>query len=335
LNKHGRYVEHARNDGAGALKGIQPPRLSLNGNAHAGDRSMLTAVTHMLLRRTVKRWFAAEPSVPVIRRKLNRFVGSIDPMPRAYCANPAGEAGGAQLTMIQPRRKPPAAQAPLLLYFHGGGYIVGGLSSHGAFCARLARAIGGRVLFADYRLAPEHPFPAALEDGLAALRRARELAPGRLLIGGDSAGGGLALAVVQAALAQSAAVPERLILLSPWTDLTLSGASMVRNAATDSLLSTKILTRMRASYLGGHEPADRRASPLFDPNTHLPPVLLIYSGSEVLRDDSTRLAENLRLGGTQVQAHAYAGTPHVFPLFRTVPAAGKALKNIAQFTGGA
>ena len=308
------------------------PKMATGGTQpHAKYPAMLTALTLLLLRRTVKHWFAQEPSIPVIRRKLNRFVGTIDAMPRGWRATPAGEANGAKLYLIAPKRHVPPPDAPLVLYFHGGGYIVGGLATHGAFCARLARTVGGRVLFADYRLAPEHPFPAALEDGLASLRQASTLAQGPLYIAGDSAGGGLALAVVQAAIARDMPLPQELILISPWTDLTLSGASMVRNAATDSLLSTKILTRMRAAYLAGHEPADRRASPLFDPNTHLPPVLLIYSGSEVLRDDSTRLAENLRLGGTSVVTSAYRGKPHVFPLFKAVPGAGRALKEIGSF----
>ena len=292
---------------------------------------MLTAVTHALLRRTVKRWFAQEPSVPEIRRKLDGFVTSIDSMARSYHAVEAGHAGGAQLFMIEPKRRPPGPESPLVLYFHGGGYIVGGLASHGAFCARLAQKIGGRVLFADYRLAPEHPFPAAIEDGIAAFQHATELAHGKLILAGDSAGGGLALATAQAATAQGLKLPDKLILLSPWVDLTLSGGSMVSNAATDSLLNTKILTRMRGLYMGKHEPADRRASPLFDPNTHLPPVLLIYSASEVLRDDSTRLAENLRMGGTQVATHAFPGKPHVFPLFWAVPGASRALKYMGEF----
>jgi acetyl esterase/lipase len=297
---------------------------------------VLTAITQLLLRRTVRKWFDSEPDVKVIRRKLDRFVGSTDGMARGWHAVPDGAAGGGQLHLIVREGLP--ADAPLILYFHGGGYIVGGLASHGAFCSRLGQAVGGRVLFADYRLAPEHHFPAALEDGIAALRHAGATASGRLFIAGDSAGGGLALAVAQAAVAQQGAegvrVPDGLILISPWTDLTLSGASMVENAATDAMLSMKILTRMRAAYLGPQEPADRRASPLFDPNTHLPPTLLIYSDSEVLRDDSTRLAENLRLGGTAVTERAYRGKPHVFPLFWSVPGAGRAVRDIEEFVGG-
>jgi acetyl esterase/lipase len=296
---------------------------------------VLTAITHALLRRTVRRWFESEPDYPTLRGKLNRFVGMLDAMPGGWQAAPVGTAAGATLYAIQPQANPPPDTAPLVLYFHGGGYIAGGLPTHGAFCARLAKSIGGRVLFAYYRLAPEHPFPAAVDDGIAALRHAGMLAKGPLFIAGDSAGGGLALAVTQYAIAHAAEeslrVPDGLVLLSPWTDLTLSGASMVSNGASDSMLSMKILARMRAAYLAAQEPADRRASPIFDPNTHLPPTMLVYSATEVLRDDATRLADNLRLGGTPVTESVYPGKPHVFPLFWAVPGAGAALREMADF----
>ena len=284
----------------------------------------------MLLRRTVRRWFDLEPDVAIVRRKLDAFIGRIDALPGGYSAAPVGQAGGATLYAIAAERGV-APDAPLTLYFHGGGYIVGSLASHAAFCARLARQTGGTVLFADYRLAPEHRFPMAFEDGVAALQEASLRARGRLFVAGDSAGGGLALAVAQAAVTLGIRQPDGLILISPWADLTLSGQSMVANAASDAMLSTKILIRMRAAYLDDNDPADRRASPLFDPNIRLPPVLLIYSTSEVLRDDSTRLAAQLRRGGTEVVEMPFHGMPHVFPLFRILPAAGRALKEVGKF----
>jgi len=298
---------------------------------------VLTALTNALLRRTVRRWFESEPDIAVLRAKLTRFVTTLDSLPGSAKVTPAGNAGGAPLHLIGPARDAAPGDGPLILYFHGGGYIVGGLPSYAAFCARLAQASGGRVLFADYRLAPENPFPTAVEDGLAALRHAATVANGPLFIAGDSAGGGLALAITQAAARGTDEVlrkPDGLILISPWTDLTLSGPSMVSNAATDAMLNTKILARMRSLYLGSQEPADRRASPLFDPNTHLPPTLLIYSTTEVLRDDATRLAANLRLGGTHVTDSPYAGKPHVFPLFKAVPGAGRAVREIGAFVKG-
>jgi acetyl esterase/lipase len=310
--------------------GCQSRPEPFGGRHEARERTVLTAATNMLLRRTVRRWFDLEPDVATVRRKLDAFIGRIDALPHGYSAAPVGQAGGATLHLIAPARGL-AADAPLTLYFHGGGYIVGSPASHAAFCARLARQTGGSVLFADYRLAPEHPFPAAFEDGVAALRDAAARAGGRLFIAGDSAGGGLALAVAQAAVAQGLRQPDGLILISPWADLTLSGPSIVANAATDALLSTKILIRMRSAYLGSHDPADRRASPLFDPNIRLPPVLLIYSLAEVLRDDAIRVAAQLRRGGTRVVEAPFKGMPHVFPLFRVLPAARRALREIGKF----
>ena len=312
--EYGEGVEHARHH-----------------HGFGNTPQMITALTHMILRRTVKRWFNTDTDVTETRRKLAAFIARTDRLQRGWAVTPAGTAGGATLHMLAPK-KPPPADAPLIVYFHGGGYIVGGLASHAPFCARLGRAVGGRVLFVEYRLAPEHPFPAAFEDGVAAWAEAVRLASGQIVLAGDSAGGGLALAVAQAAIAQGTRPPDRLILLSPWADLTLSGESMSANAATDSMLSMKILARMRNLYLGAREPGDRRDSPLFDANVKLPPVLLIYSQSEVLRDDSTRLAKKLRVGGTAVSATAFNGAPHVFVILPLLPSAWKALRQIKAFS---
>jgi monoterpene epsilon-lactone hydrolase len=305
---------------------------------------MLTRLTHFILRRTVKRWFDSDTDVRETRRKLDAFIGRTDRLRRGWVVTAQGAATGAAqeaagpqqagsgLHMIAPKQGV-AEDAPLIVYLHGGGYMVGGLASHAAFCSRLGHALGGRVLFVDYRLAPEHPFPAAFEDGVAAWQAAIGLAGGRLYIAGDSAGGGLALAVAQAALAGGLRAPDGLILLSPWTDLTLSGKSLSDNAATDSMLSRKILTKMRDLYLAGGEPGDRRDSPLFDANVKLPRTLVIYSQSEVLRDDSTRLAKKLRAGGTEVTAEVFEGVPHVFPLLTTVPAGKRALKKVRAWVG--
>jgi acetyl esterase/lipase len=291
---------------------------------------MLTAMTHFLLRRTVKKWFDTDTDPAATRRKIARFIGLTDRLPRGWSVTPV--AGQPRLHMIAPEAPLPP-EAPLTLYLHGGGYYVGGLATHAAFAARLGRASGGRVLFADYRLAPEHQFPAAFDDALDAWLKADGMAHGPLILAGDSAGGGLALAVCQAARHAHLREPGRLILLSPWLDMTLSGDSLSANAATDSMLSREILGKMRALYLGDQDPADRRASPLFDTLAPLPPTLVIYSQSEVLRDDATRLIERLRANGTAVTALPVADMPHVFPLFATLPAAGRALTAIAAFCG--
>jgi acetyl esterase/lipase len=289
---------------------------------------MMTRLTDIILRRTVRRWFETDKDVRQTREKLAQFIGRTDGIKRGWVVSAVEGAAG--LHVVQPKRALPA-DAPLVVYFHGGGYIVGGLGSHVPFCSRLGSALGARVLFADYRLAPEHPFPAAFQDGLAAWAHARGMAGGKVFLAGDSAGGGLALAVAQAVVAQGGRVADGLILFSPWADLTLSGKSLSANAATDAMLSMKILTRMRDLYLAGQEPGDKRDSPLFDANVKLPPVMVVYSESEVLRDDSTRLVKKLKLGGTDVTAMAVPGVPHVFPLFKTVPGGKRVLKRISAF----
>lgn len=294
---------------------------------------MITAILNLVLRRTVKRWFEHETRVPDLRTRVEEFIARSDRLQAGWVVEAVGQAGGAPLYRIAPSR-PPGAAGPLILYFHGGGYILGGLSTHAGFCARLGRALSGEVLFADYRLAPEHPFPMAWQDGVAAYQEAVLRAAGRpVLLAGDSAGGGLALAVAHEAMSLGVP-PAGLVLISPWVDLTLSGATMVSNAATDPMLSMKILTRMRGHYLQGAEPGDRRASPLFDIHNKLPPVLILYSATEVLASDATRLADKLRQGGTAVTIRAWKGQPHVFPLLRFSPAAGGAMREIARFVAG-
>jgi acetyl esterase/lipase len=292
---------------------------------------MLTSITHALLRRTVKRWFAEDAEVEDTRRKLDRLMAVTDWMPRGVITADLGHAGSASLYSIGAADLP--AKAPSIMYLHGGGYMVGGLTSHSAFCARLAQAVGGRVIFVDYRLAPEAPFPCAFQDCLGAWRMVADQQAGPMILAGDSAGGGLALAVAQAAIAEAARIPDRLILFSPWADMALSGESMISNAATDSVLSHDILSHMRDFYLQGHNIADPRTSPLLGSLRALPPTLIVCSDSEVLRDDSLRLADGMRGAGTPVTLLEIKGQPHVFPLFRSLPAAKKVLAAVGKFVG--
>lgn len=267
---------------------------------------MLTAATNLLLRTTVRRWFERD-DVPAMRRKLDRMQGLLD-------AAPAGEAVGPGLVRYG------AGDGPGVLYLHGGGYIVGGPASHGAFCARLSRAVGGPVVLVEYRLAPEAPYPAALEDAAAAWDAVA--ADGRRLwLAGDSAGGGLALALAQR-LATAERRPERVLLISPWLDFTLSGDSMSDCAARDAVLSAAILGRMRDCYAGGQV----LLSPLDGRVAGLPPVRIVCSSDEVLRDDSRRLAARVREAGGDVVLREWKRQPHIFPVFKLLPAAAPALR---------
>jgi acetyl esterase/lipase len=163
---------------------------------------------------------------------------------------------------------------PVVLYLHGGGYCIGSLDSHRSMLTHLAAAVGGQVLAVDYRLAPEHPFPAALDDACTAYRwvLTSGIAPGRLVVGGDSAGGGLALATLVALRDAGDPLPAAGVFLSPWADLTQTGATISEKAEIDPMVRVEDLDRWAAAYAGvGGDPGDRRLNPLFADLSGLPP----------------------------------------------------------------
>jgi len=289
--------------------------------------ALITPVVHKLLSSTIKDWFEFDEAVEDTRRKIDRMIGFTDPLPRGYAIKPAGTAGGATLQCIEPANLSLPIKA---IYFHGGGYICGGLKTHAAFCARLSKILDGAVIFVDYRLAPEHPFPAAYDDCCAAYAAIASQNP-NLIIAGDSAGGGIALAVTQFSATKKLSQPRALILFSPWLDMTLSGNTMQTNLLTDSMLSPEILTRMRGLYIGDHDWRDPRASPLHGELTGLPPTLIIASTTEVLRADSRRLKIEIDWLRGKVELLEYEDMPHVFVLLSILPVASRALREIPGF----
>jgi acetyl esterase/lipase len=228
----------------------------------------------------------------------------------------------------------PDAGGGVILYFHGGGYVLGLTAVHRAWLARLSQATGRRGLAVAYRLAPEHPFPAALDDALAAYRwlLAQDIAPEHILFGGDSAGGGLALALLVALRNAGEPLPAGAFCLSPWTDLALTGASMQANAAKDAILSADLLGRYAAAYVNGRTPTDPLISPLYADLTGLPPLLLQVGTEETLLDDSARFVEKAQQAGVAATLDCYKGLFHVFPLFDFLPESRQALARIARFS---
>ena len=221
-----------------------------------------------------------------------------------------------------------------MLYLHGGGYALGSASSHGELIARIAQASGLPVLALDYRLAPEHPFPAAHHDAMAAwhwLTTTRGLLPSHLTVAGDSAGGGLALALLLALRDDHQPLPRAAALLSPWTDLTLSGASMTDRADDDPVLSAGLLAHLADDYLAGQDAHHPLASPLHGDLTGLPPLLIQVGTAEILLSDSQRLADNARDQGVEVTLHVEQDAPHIFPSLTEVPAAHVATAQIGEF----
>ena len=199
----------------------------------------------------------------------------------------------------------------MLLWLHGGAYCLGSPRTHADMAGALARRAGTGALLPDYRLAPEHVFPAAVDDALAAWEalRAEGLPAGRIALGGDSAGGGLAFALLHLILAAGAPPPACVVAFSPWVDLTLAGASLRRLAWRDALLPARRLAEIRDQYLAGADPRDPRASPHLGRFRGAPPVLIQASRAEVLLDDARLMAARLAADGAPVTARPRAAPP--------------------------
>ncbi|MDZ7710682.1 MAG: alpha/beta hydrolase [Roseovarius sp.] len=218
--------------------------------------------------------------------------------------------------------------APLLLYFHGGGYVFGSSDTHRAMLGRLSMEAGLPACLPDYRLAPEHPFPAAMEDALA-VWRAVAARPGGVILGGDSAGGGLALALLGEILRQGLPPPKGLFAFSPLTDFTFSGESLRENAGADVVLPASRAKEIARLYLRDAAVEDPRASPLVADFTGAPPVWLTAGDTEILLDDTRRMAARLRAQGVAVTDEIVHDLPHVWPIFHNIlPEARASLRDL-------
>lgn len=223
-----------------------------------------------------------------------------------------------------------------ILYLHGGAYAVGSARAYRHFGGQIATRARAPVFVADYALAPERPFPAAVDDAEAAYRALADTGASRLAIVGDSAGGGLALVVASSMTraARKGVVPRPVatVALSPWTDLALTGESITTRAGNDPLLTRTALQAARQRYLGQHDAGDPLASPLYGDLTGLPPTMLHVGEDEILLDDARRYAERLDVAGSVGALHVWKGMVHVFPanlaLFR---AAREATDDVGAF----
>lgn len=213
-----------------------------------------------------------------------------------------------------------------LLFLHGGGYCLGSAQSHKPLVARMSKALGLEAVSLDYRLAPEHVFPCAVEDGAAALHAIQQESDGPVMISGDSAGGGLSLASLLRHRDAGRPMPQAAYLISPWSDLTASGESTQTRADADPMLKPRYLGRGAELYLDGADPRQPEASPLFADLSGLPPTLIQTGEAEILRDDSTRLAERMEAAGVAVRCQIWDALWHDFPLFAPIlPEADQAL----------
>jgi len=214
--------------------------------------------------------------------------------------------------------RPPAAEpGRVVLYLHGGGYVIGSPRSHRHLAAAIAGAAGASALLLDYRLAPEHPFPAAVEDATAAYRWLLEqaIAPARIVIAGDSAGGGLTVATLLALREARVPLPAAGVCISPWVDLSCSGASYGTKADVDPIVRRAGVEEMAQAYLGPTLPRTPLASPLFADLRGLPPLLIHVGSDEVLLDDAVQLAARARAAGVETTLEVYERMIHVWHWF--------------------
>lgn len=229
---------------------------------------------------------------------------------------------------------PQSDPSKVILYLHGGGYVLGSIETHRGLAARIAEATGTRSLLIDYRLAPETPFPGAVEDATTAYLFLRNLGfrPDQIAIGGDSAGGGLTFATLVGLKQQGHALPAAAFALSPWVDLEGLGGSMTTRAEADPMIAKEGLVAIGKLYLDDADPKTPLAAPLYADLTDLPPMLVQVGTAEVLLDDSIRIADRLRAAGGRVELRQFEDLVHVFQaLAPMVPEALEAIDEIGAF----
>ncbi len=270
------------------------------------------------------------PQLAALRRSLERIKAIVPNPPTGTAARRVEVGGVPALRVTTPRSQDDRH----VLYLHGGAYVYGSPSLYRDFIWRIVDATHSTAWCLEYRLAPEHPFPAALEDAAAAYRGllARGADPGRITIMGDSAGGGLTFAALLRLRQSGTPMPAAVVTLSPWTDLTLSSASAERNAKVDPMISRGQARVFAALYLGGTDPRDPFASPVYGDPAGLPPSLIFVGSDEILHDDATQMASRLHRAGCHVELEVWPRMPHVWPLFaRILPEGKRAIERIGGF----
>jgi acetyl esterase/lipase len=270
---------------------------------------------------------ASEPTIEQLRAGIEKVAERV--ASDVYCEPVM--AGGVKAEWIVP----PGAEAErVLLYFHGGGYVMGSINTHRAMVARMARAAHARALLIDYRLAPEHPFPAAVEDATAAYRwlLAQGYKPHKIALAGDSAGGGLTLATLLALRDAQTPLPACAAPISPWTDAEATGASVKTKAAKDPMVQEAHLRRYGKLYAGTTDLTHPLISPLRGDYRGIPPLLIQVGEAEIILDDSTRVAERAKQAGVQVDIEVWDEMVHVWHIFaKILPEAQQAIDKIGAY----
>ncbi|HIV73318.1 MAG TPA: alpha/beta hydrolase [Candidatus Aquabacterium excrementipullorum] len=293
--------------------------------------SVQSIITNLVLRWQFKNGSKGPLNVGAARHKVDKLADRYPPPPKEikHTPVPANAAKGLcpaeWLSVAQPQRT--------VLYFHGGGYFFCSLKTHRPTCAYLARTAQARVLSVDYRMAPENPFPAAVDDAVAWWKEllAQGINPANVVFAGDSAGGGLALACLLASRQQGLPLPAGALLFSPWADLSCSGETMKTKAKDDVMFNPHLLPEAAALYLKGHSAKDPLVSPVFGDLTGLPELFIFASEHEILLSDSTRLHDKARQQGVKSTLTLRQRLPHVWPTMLMLPEARQDLKLSGDF----
>ena len=292
--------------------------------------SLRAELLRLALRATFKRRDDVVPDITTIRARLEKFK-YLAPMPPKGTQATRLAMGGVpavRVTTLQSRAD------RHILYLHGGAYAYGRPGHYRDFIWRIADAAAATIHVLDYRLAPEHPFPAAVDDAVAAYRWLVTTGadPRRVAIMGDSAGGGLTFATLLRLRDERDPLPAAAVAMSPWTDLTLTNESCVRFAASDPMLSVGPAKVFARWYLADADPKHPYASPLYGDPTGLPPSLIQVGSDEILRDDAVLWGERMRAAGVAAEVEVWPRMPHVWQLFaRLVPESQQAVLRIGSF----
>lgn len=272
---------------------------------------------------------AGSATIAEMRAGLEALTGALPP-PRDITLQPV-DAGGVAAEWVSAKEARPDCT---VLYLHGGGYALGSVRTHRMLVSGISRAARARVLSVNYRLAPEHPFPAAVEDGVAAYRFLLQAGtpPERVALAGDSAGGGLTVAVLLALRDAGQPLPAAAVCISPWFDLALTGESMRTRAELDPMVRPEQLQLMADIYLAGADPRTPLASPLHGELSGLPPMLIQVGTAEVLLDDSTRFSAAAREAGVDVTLETWDEMIHVWHAFAVIlPEGRQAIDRIGEY----
>ena len=286
------------------------------------------------LRWFIKRKTSPDTTLEAMRGRLAVLERLVPPPPKDTLARRVDLAGVKAVAVATPE----SLSGRHVLYLHGGGHVAGSPATYRDFIWRVAAATRARAYILDHRLAPEHPFPAALDDAVTAYRAllADGADPRRMAVMGESSGGGLVLAMLLKLRDQGSRLPAAAVLLSPWTDLALTGDSLRRNAEADPMLRSEEAARFASHYLAGVDPRAPYASPLYGDPTGLPPTLIQVGSDEILLDDSVRMAERMRAAGCEIELEIWPRMPHAWQVWaRVLPEARAAIERIGAFVHGA